>query len=435
VLDEGDLSLSVIVDKSLLVELHEIIDRNALHEQYCEALRQRYGPAASGRAVIELCDYVEADEKRVIAEIKMASDRKARELTLLIDSPGGLVTAKWRIISALDAFKGRKRGVVVGRCSSAATAVLVACDERIAPATAEFLIHCPGFYANSSRYPYQPPRYTAASLDQEATRLAGHNTKLANFYFARTGSLMFKDMVASGEDYRLSAAEARSCNLITKIEPTPPVQLAGPLSHYNYFRPKVAQANRVMKDMARQVHASVASFICLEFRGEIGEHKSLSAARVKKQLATAPYANSVLVFFDTIGGTINEAAQIYAALAEHPADRKKAIITGDCQSAALLPLMACNIRFARPRATIMLHGASVSPFEYPSRRWTAEEHTRVGAEVAKVDAMLAGVFAERTGYDREFFVREMKNDKPLRLVDALNCGLIHEIEGLSAGAA
>ena len=39
--------------------------------------------------------------------------------------------------------------------------------------------------------------------------------------------------------------------------------------------------------------------------------------------------------------------------------------------------------------------------------------------------------ASRTGFDRDYFAREMESETSMRLVDALKSGLIHEITGLT----
>src|SRR5205823_1406273 len=116
---------------------------------------------------------VQGDEARLISAVKVARDRRARELHVLIDGRGGHTTSMWHIVEAMNGFKGVKRGVVVGKCHSASAVILAACDERIAPPTAELLVHSCGYYHNDARYPYTPPRYTAASLDKEAASLAG----------------------------------------------------------------------------------------------------------------------------------------------------------------------------------------------------------------------------------------------------------------------
>jgi len=406
-----------------LCQVTEIIDREKLHAENCSELRKRYGGAAAGRAVVELADYVQFAENRVVSEIHAAKGRGARELHMLINSPGGMISSKWKIVAALEAFRDVKRGIVVGSCLSAATSILAACDERIAPPTSELLVHCPGY--NHS------PRSTHASIDASAAQLAGYSLKLAEFLVARTGSQQFRDMMADGADHTLSAAEARRLNLITSIEPRPSAQAAGMLTAYNYFRPRLAAVNRTMAEAARSLRMGGESFICLKLHGEIGERKVANAATIKKQLAAAPYANMILMFVDSIGGNVDEAAKIYAAIAEHPASKKKAIISR-CESAAVLPLMACDLRIAKPSATIMLHSSEFNPRR--DDRLTGAQ-LRLAADAAETaDEAIADVLADRTGHDREWFIREMANDQPMRLVDALQCGIIHEIDGVTRRA-
>ena len=141
-----------------LAQLRTVATAKA-HEASCDTLRAAYGKLSPGRAVVCMyADRIEDDVDRVLSQIEAADKRRCRELVMLIDCPGGRL--KNGVCEALSAFKGRTVGVVVGRCSSAATLVLASCKERIAPATAEFLIHCGGYYKDG-RYSYDPSRWTA----------------------------------------------------------------------------------------------------------------------------------------------------------------------------------------------------------------------------------------------------------------------------------
>ena len=61
-----------------------------------------------------------------------------------------------------------------------------------------------------------------------------------------------------------------------------------------------------------------------------------------------------------------------AAIMEHPAEKKKAIISGQCLSAAVIPLLAFDLRVANRNAEIMIHRTEVAPTRGETR-WTAAE--------------------------------------------------------------
>lgn len=413
-----------------LSEIRTILADAAAHEANCEALRAVYGKTATGRAVVCLSDYVENDAARVVSEIAAATNRRCRELVLLIDSPGGHSDKGFAISEAVSSFKGRTIGVVVGRCSSAATFALAACRERVAPATAEFLIHSCGFYREDNRYHYDPRRWTAQTHAQRSASMLGIDQKIADLYLKATGSRELRDMVFAGGDFRLSAAVARKNNLLTRIEPASDYVKPG-FYLSAYYRPNMARANVALANIARASRNSGAPFVSLRIRGEIGKTSGTRAADVRKQLAAAPHANTILAHFDSIGGNVAEAFDMAAAILEHSAAKKKAVITGQCLSAAVVPLLAFDLRTANQKSEIMIHRNEVVPKPRGDRRWTAAALSDAAQTADLADNETLDFLASRTGYDREFFAQEMKTEKSMRLIDALKCGLVHEIAGVT----
>ncbi|MCK1712101.1 MULTISPECIES: hypothetical protein [unclassified Bradyrhizobium] len=69
-----------------LAQLRTITASADAHEANYDALRAVYEKAAPGRAVVCLSDYVENDAARVISEITAATNRRCRELVMLIDA-------------------------------------------------------------------------------------------------------------------------------------------------------------------------------------------------------------------------------------------------------------------------------------------------------------------------------------------------------------
>jgi ATP-dependent protease ClpP protease subunit len=163
--------------------------------------------------------------------------------------------------------------------------------------------------------------------------------------------------------------------------------------------------------------------------GTIGSH--ITAKIVRSQLARAADANALVVWISSIGGSVPDAFEMYAAIVEHPAASKTAIVEGACQSAAILPLLACDCRIATRDAEIAIHQVAINPKEHRGVRWTADAHRFAAQRNQEFDAAIADVLAVRTGFSRAWFVETMAKDAPLRLVDALKVGLIHEIDGVT----
>ena len=119
-----------------------------------------------------------------------------------------------------------------------------------------------------------------------------------------------------------------------------------------------------------------------------------------------------------------------AAIMEHPAEKKKAIISGQCLSAAVIPLLAFDLRVANRNAEIMIHRTEVAPTRGETR-WTAAELAGAAKIAETADGEILDFISSRTGFEREFFAREMETEKSMRLVDALKGGLINEIAGVT----
>ncbi len=409
-----------------LSKLKVIIDREERLAAQAAELRARYGAPAPGRAVIEHCSTIEADEKRIVSEIAEAKKHGAREINILIDGQGGLTNALLNVLDALKSYNGTVRGVVVGSCPSASAVLFAACSERVAPPSAMFLIHACGFRKDSSEYPYTPPRYTAAALAREASRLSGTDIKLANILTRQTGRQEFAEMISGGADHWLTTAEARALNLVTKIEPAD-------LSRHSdvgldcLYRPQRARALAALAAIPSS--QATPSYLSIDIRGEI---RAGTAAGVQKQIQAAPLAKTMMVTIDSVGGDYGEAMQIYALLREHPAKTKRGrVVSGSCMSAAMLPLLACDVRVAWPQATLKIHQCEISLREHRDVRWTEFRLAEAAAQAERADVALVDLLVERTGHDRQWFIDEMATEDDLSLTDALKAGIIHEIVGVT----
>jgi hypothetical protein len=100
-----------------------------------------------------------------------------------------------------------------------------------------------------------------------------------------------------------------------------------------------------------------------------------------------------------------------------------------------VPLLAFDLRIANKNAEIMIHRTEIAPTSRGDKRWTAAELTDAAKTTTAADDEILDFIVGRTGFDREHLAREMKTETPMRLVDALKCGLIHEIAGVTGACS
>ena len=78
----------------------------------------------------------------VVRRLLILQSRSADRINLLIDSEGGEITAAFKLCDTIECLiTAPVRGIAIVSCKSAATFVLMHCDERIATPNADFLIH------------------------------------------------------------------------------------------------------------------------------------------------------------------------------------------------------------------------------------------------------------------------------------------------------
>ena len=180
---------------------------------------------------------------------------------------------------------------------------------------------------------------------------------------------------------------------------------------------------------ARRLLAATAppgpSFLRVSIKGDI---TPATAGRLRRRLAEAPAARTVFVTVDSIGGDVEAAVDIYRALREHPG-RVIANCYRDCQSAAVLPYLAGDIRNAAPTARFMLHAAAA---RLPGvSRWTAQAHATAAAAIADADAAMRAIVLERTGMPRAVLEGELAHDHDLALQKAISVGIVHHCPGMT----
>jgi ATP-dependent protease ClpP protease subunit len=167
----------------------------------------------------------------------------------------------------------------------------------------------------------------------------------------------------------------------------------------------------------------------LKLKGSIGPGKSISASLIRGQLeAAAGSYNAIHVtIVDSDGGDSSEAFEIMSLLRDQPLP-VAATAKRHCYSGALLIFMAAGLRKATAHAEFLIHPTSRSREALPERV-TAEVLLKQADHIGKIDERVVDLFADRTGYDREFFEREKATEEILDTAMAIESGILHELEG------
>lgn len=85
-----------------------------------------------------------------------------------------------------------------------------------------------------------------------------------------------------------------------------------------------------------------------------------------QKLVDVPRCSSGVIYFDSCGGSAYIGLAL-ATLVRLRGLKAKAVVVGECSSAALLPFAACPTRFVTPHSSLLFHPI----------RWQSEEQVRV----------------------------------------------------------
>ncbi|MGX1107841.1 MULTISPECIES: ATP-dependent Clp protease proteolytic subunit [Bradyrhizobium] len=165
----------------------------------------------------------------------------------------------------------------------------------------------------------------------------------------------------------------------------------------------------------------------LDLIGQVGPDKPISLAGIQRRLAT-DFCHLHIRIMST-GGNSDEGLRIYEYLRALP-QPISVIARGQCYSAALDVLAAGSYRLATSDCVLLLHPTSRSRDSLPERV-TSDSLNRAAMDLAKTDGRIVDLLHARTGFDRDFFATEILTEDPLSVAQALVCGLVHEVEGLS----
>ena len=155
---------------------------------------------------------------------KLSKLPEGEEVELVIDSPGGDVSAGWRIYDSLRQLEGHKiRARVVGVCASMATIVLVAAEKtaREAYPNASFCVHNPELcWLNTdvpARLTHESLEHLADEVKKHAAELLAEQEKMVATLSERTGYDLEKMQALMDEDKMITAEAAQVVGLISNI--------------------------------------------------------------------------------------------------------------------------------------------------------------------------------------------------------------------------
>ncbi len=125
-------------------------------------------------------------ERISAAKIRAALDEHpdAREIALIIDSPGGELAEARTIYNLLRGTDATISARVVGDCASAATLLLLAADSREATRDATFVLHQVSITPNIGAG--EKGRWTARAHEKRVAELRAEDERLAQLYSTRT---------------------------------------------------------------------------------------------------------------------------------------------------------------------------------------------------------------------------------------------------------
>jgi ATP-dependent protease ClpP protease subunit len=172
----------------------------------------------------------------------------------------------------------------------------------------------------------------------------------------------------------------------------------------------------------------VVGVLELKLNGEVGEDKPISLSSVRNRLAAESF-NAIHIEIRSQGGCAASAFSIYNLLRAQPVPVAATAI-GECHSGGLIIFMAASLRKAKAGAEFLLHPVSQSRDTLPERL-TAQILQSHADALAKIDRRTVELFTNRTGYDKEWFEREIASEDALSSADAIQTGIVHEFRTLT----
>lgn len=160
---------------------------------------------------------------------------------------------------------------------------------------------------------------------------------------------------------------------------------------------------------------------------EIGNF-GIGAADFDKQLKALGDVKNILLRINSPGGDVFSGLAIYNTLDAHPAEIT-AKIDGIAASAASLIAMAADKIMAPDNAFLLIHEP------YALTIGPAEAHLAMAADLERMSASFAGVYAKRSGQELETVRALMKADRLMDATEASSLGYVDELLGKARIAA
>lgn len=202
---------------------------------------------------IEIFGEITHGMSALVAE-KIGKLTEGEEVELIIDSPGGDVSAGWRIYDSLRQLEGHQiKARVVGTCASMATVVLVAAEKtaREAYPNASFCVHNPELCWLETDVPI---RLTSESLEhladeikKHAAELLAEQQKMVATLSERTGYDLEKMQALMDEDKMITAEAAHAVGLISNILPPKSAQKTNKMSKLSKIAALAGQLVALLK--------------------------------------------------------------------------------------------------------------------------------------------------------------------------------------------
>ena len=150
----------------------------------------------------------------IVAQLLYLESENSRDISMYINSPGGVVTAGMAIHDTMQYIKPKVRTVCVGQAASMGSFLLAAGEPgmRVALPNARIMVHQPSGGA----------RGMASDIEIQAREILRMRTRLNSLYAKYTGKSLEEIERAMDRDTFLEAEEAREFGIVDKVFETRP---------------------------------------------------------------------------------------------------------------------------------------------------------------------------------------------------------------------
>ena len=150
----------------------------------------------------------------IVAQLLFLESENSQDISMYINSPGGVVTAGMAIHDTMQYIKPRVSTVCVGQAASMGSFLLAAGEPgmRIALPNARIMVHQPSGGA----------RGMASDIEIQAREILRMRTRLNSLYAKYTGKTLEEIEKAMDRDTFLEAEEAKEFGIVDKVFETRP---------------------------------------------------------------------------------------------------------------------------------------------------------------------------------------------------------------------